>query len=247
LGLNLIIVGATFSLLTIIGLIQERMRSATFSRSAQEWVYDGLGLFIQGVVIPLIPLLIVPYLKKIFPQFTGILDWPFWVQFILSFVVVDYMYYWNHRVFHQKKFWNVHRLHHSSRMLDIFATSRNSLVTSFLTVYLWGQILGLFLFSDPSPFLLGLAMTYALDLYRHSGFKSHPMITQTFGQILILPEHHLLHHSLSGRNKNFGANLSCWDHFHGTYSDQSVSNEALEKLPSGNSLHHIFIPWRKVS
>jgi sterol desaturase/sphingolipid hydroxylase (fatty acid hydroxylase superfamily) len=247
LGLNFIIISTTFTLLILCQLLEEKSRLQSLARNRAEWIYDGVGLFIQGVVIPLAPLLLIPVLNKNFPQLAGSMDVSGLVQFVLSFVVVDYLYYWNHRFFHRKNFWAFHKIHHSSRTLDLLATSRNSLITSFLIVYLWAQLLGIFLLSDSSFFMLGLGFTFALDLYRHSGLKTPHWIRTYLSKILILPEEHVLHHSLKGRSKNYGANLVWWDKLHGTYSFEIVNNEDLETVPKGSITNHIFFPWRKLS
>ena len=242
-GLNTILLFFTFSIITIIGLVNDELRKQTLSRSAQEWTADLVGLFIQGIIIPAFPFLMIPLLDLAFPTFKKI-EMNVLFQFFLSFVVVDYLYYWNHRIFHKRSLWSVHRLHHSSRYLDIFATSRNSLVTSFLFVYVWAQILGMFLLKDSTPFMLGLGFTFALDLWRHSGIRHNQMIHSFFGWALILPDQHVLHHSLTGRTKNYGANLCWWDKLHGTYSATIIPNQNLERLSDRNIWRELLIPWK---
>ena len=232
----------TFSTLITLALLSEKSRHATFSRSRDEWIADMAGLFIQGIIIPAFPFLVVPVLTYLLPKFSQRIELHAVLQFILSFVVIDYLYYWNHRIFHRKAYWPIHRMHHSARHLDIFATSRNSLVTSFLFVYVWSQILAMFLLKDPTPFLLGLALTFALDLWRHSGFKTPETLQTTLGWALIIPEQHVLHHSLPGRNKNYGANLIWWDKIHGTYSGQLVLNQNLERKHDRNVWKELVFP-----
>ena len=214
------------------------------TRTPEEWIADLMGLFIQGIVIPAFPFLIVSLLDLSFPSISGKLEMHSLLQFILSFVVVDYIYYWNHRVFHKRSFWTIHRLHHSSRYLDIFVTSRNSLFTSFLIVYVWAQIIGMFFLKDSTPFMVGLGLTFALDLWRHSGMKHSQFIHSTFEWAIILPENHVLHHSLLGRTKNFGANFCFWDKLHGTYSNELIANKNLEKITNKNIWYELFYPWK---
>lgn len=242
-GLNTVLLFCTFSLITIIGLINDELRKQTLSRSVDEWTADLMGLFIQGIIIPAFPFLMIPVLDLIFPTFRKF-EMNDFLQFLLSFIVVDYLYYWNHRIFHKRHFWSLHRLHHSSRYLDIFATSRNSLITSFLFVYVWAQILGMFLLKDSTPFMLGLGFTFALDLWRHSGIRHNQIIQQILGFALILPEQHVLHHSLSGRTKNYGANFCWWDKLHGTYSSVIIPNQNLEKLSDKNIWRELLVPWK---
>jgi sterol desaturase/sphingolipid hydroxylase (fatty acid hydroxylase superfamily) len=234
----------TFCGLTIVGLLTEESRKATFSRTHAEWFFDLAGLFIQGILIPAFPFIVVPLLTLFFPSYQGKLDISAFLQFLMSFVLVDYLYYWNHRLLHKKQSWILHRLHHTSRHLDVFATSRNSFITSFLLLYVWVQVGAMFFLNDSTPFMAGLAFTFALDLWRHSGVNLPHRINQYLKYILILPGQHVLHHSISGRNRNFGANFSWWDLMHGTYSHLDVPNKNLEKLSSGSVFNQVFMPWK---
>lgn len=243
-GLNTILIFITFSLLSIISFLNDESRVATMSRSREEWIADMMGLFIQGVLIPAFPFLLVPVLYSAFPTIAGKLEVNSIVQFLLSFVVVDYIYYWNHRFFHKKSLWPVHRLHHSSRHLDIFATSRNSLVTSFMFIYIWSQTVAMFLLKDSSAFMLGLGLTFALDLWRHSGVRHPQILEKSLNWILIMPGQHVVHHSVTGRTKNYGANLCWWDKLHRTYSPVVVENKNLEKLSDKNVWRELVTPWK---
>lgn len=243
-GINVVLIFMSFSLMAIIGLMSEELRKLTFARSIEEWTADFSGLFIQGIIIPAVPFLTVPLLIELLPSMAGQLEINSINQFIISFVFVDYLYYWNHRIFHTRHYWSIHRLHHSSRHLDIFATSRNSLLTSFLFIYVWAQIAGMYFFKDSTPFMLGLGVTFALDIWRHSGIDHGLKFNQIVGLIFITPSQHVLHHSVSGRTKNYGANLSIWDRFHGTFSNELVSNQNLEKLSDKNVWKEILFPWK---
>lgn len=242
--MNLVILFFTFSALTIIGLLNEETRNATFSRTKEEWTADMAGLFIQGVIVPAVPFLTVPFLYEFFPAFAGKIDLSGFVQFILSFVLVDYLYYWNHRIFHRRHYWFIHRMHHSSRHLDVFATSRNSMITSFLFVYIWSEIIGMYLLKDSTFFMLGLGLTFALDLWRHSGVKQPHALHSALSWAFIMPEQHVLHHSLVGRNRNYGANFCWWDKLHGTFSPNEVKNKELERTTNRNVWQELFTPWK---
>ncbi len=243
-GLNTALIFMVFSFLVLLRLKNNHSRNISFSRSKEEWIADFVGLFVQGVIIPLLPLLMMPIFKYFVPHFYQSVQINPLIQFTLSFFVVDYLYYWNHRFFHSKTFWHIHRLHHSSRHLDVFATSRNSLVTSFVFVYVWAQGIGLYLIKDPNYFLAGFGCTFALDLWRHGGVATPNFLKHLLSPILILPEHHVFHHAVLGRTKNYGANLNWWDKIHGTFSAEMILNENLEKLPHSNIWSEIFSPRR---
>ncbi len=70
------------------------------------------------------------------PGGAGILPIGWWGAFLLNFVVIDFLYYWQHRWFHRiRPLWKLHRCHHTARRVDIWVTSRNTLVMHFLFVY----------------------------------------------------------------------------------------------------------------
>lgn len=238
----MMIIFLSFVTLTLLGLLREDLRKSSLSRSKEEWTVDMAGLFIQGVIIPAFPFMVLPFLGYLLPNLDHRFEMDSVLQFILGFFLVDYLYYWNHRYFHTKNFWHLHRLHHSARYLDVFATSRNSLITSFLFVYVWVQILALFLLKDSSVFMFGLILTFALDLWRHSGLETPSTVRSIVGWVLILPEQHVFHHSLQGRNKNFGANICWWDKLHGTFSENLIQNKNLERLNEKNVWRELILP-----
>jgi sterol desaturase/sphingolipid hydroxylase (fatty acid hydroxylase superfamily) len=139
--------------------------------------------------------------------------------FLLNFVAVDYLYYWNHRLLHTQRFWTTHAVHHSARQADVFITSRNTLWTPLLIVYVWANGALVYLLADPAPFLLAVALTASLDLWRHTVFFAAPggRLHRLLALVLVTPNEHLWHHSSARATCNFGANLSVWDRLHGTF------------------------------
>ncbi len=186
-----------------------------FARDRGAWVVDASGLVIQGMIAAALVWL-VPYRR-------GTIDVPFWWAFLISFVAVDYAYYWNHRLLHGA-LWRWHAVHHTAPRLDVVVTSRNTLWTPLLIVYIWAGAAAVLLLRDPSGFLLGLSLTAALDLWRHSPLIPPQPLRRALSSILVTPHEHAWHHSRSRTEVNFGANLTLWDRLHGTF-------EASDELP----------------
>lgn len=186
-----------------------------FARDRSAWVVDASGLVIQGMIAAALVWL-VPYRR-------GTIDVPFLPAFLISFVAVDYGYYWNHRLLHGA-LWRWHAVHHTASRLDVVVTSRNTLWTPLLIVYLWAGAAAVLLLRDPSGFLLGLSLTAVLDLWRHSPLIPPPPLRRALSWILVTPHEHAWHHSRSRTEVNFGANLTLWDRLHGTF-------EASDALP----------------
>lgn len=187
-----------------------------FVRDRGAWVVDASGLVIQGIIAAALVWL-VPYRR-------GMIDIPFLPAFLISFVAVDYAYYWNHRLLHGA-LWRWHAVHHTASRLDVVVTSRNTLWTPLLIVYLWAGAAAVLLLRDPSGFLLGLSLTAVLDLWRHSPLIPPPPLRRALSWIVVTPHEHAWHHSRSRTDVNFGANLTLWDRLHGTF-------EASDALPA---------------
>jgi sterol desaturase/sphingolipid hydroxylase (fatty acid hydroxylase superfamily) len=201
-----------FVLLVLAERIQPRVADARYTRA--DVALNLLGLAIQGILIPLLGYLIATrVLQAWWPQFAGTLHIGWWGAFALNFVVVDFLYYWQHRLLHRVPWlWRQHQCHHATPALNVWATSRNSLPVNLLMVYLLVNPLLAFLCDRPGGFFVAASLTAALDLWRHARVAM-PRIA---GRWLVTPFHHHLHHSPAGQAVNFGANLLLWDRLFGT-------------------------------
>ena len=215
----MVIVFAVFSLLTILTLLSRPVRQRMISRTGTEWWIDSIGLVMQGFVVPSIQGYLVYFLcGRLFPSLRGSVSLTPWVAVILNFVVVDYVFYWNHRLLHSPALWKIHALHHSGTFVDVLSTSRNVVWAPFFIAYLWVNGFTAYLLGDPRYFLLSASVTAALDLWRHSSFGLVPgsALHRALRTVLITPVEHHWHHSTDRPGVNFGANLTIWDRLHGT-------------------------------
>ena len=189
-----------------------------FARDRGAWLVDASGLIVQGFI--------AAALVWIVPQKRGTIDMPPWAAFLLGFVAIDYAYYWNHRLLHGALLrW--HAVHHTASRLDVVVTSRNTLWTPLLIVYVWAGAAAILLLRDPSGFVLGLSLTAALDLWRHSPLVPPPRVRRALAWLLVTPHEHAWHHSRSRMDTNFGANFTIWDRLHGTFDGNDETPERL--------------------
>ena len=136
---DLFLLGA-FWLLTGLYVWRHGLRNWLAERRVDEWFIDCLNLLFQGAVIPLLQAWVVAtLLREVWPEFAGSLDCEPWVAFLLCFIVVDYGYYWNHRLLHAPALWPLHHTHHSSPRMDVWVTSRNTLWTSLFIFVPMGE------------------------------------------------------------------------------------------------------------
>jgi hypothetical protein len=83
-------------------------------RSRSSWILDTIGLFIQGFVIPILQVVVIGKLYGwVLPGWQGTIVLSPVLGFLLNFVAIDYLYYWNHRLLHGKSLWPLHQVHHS--------------------------------------------------------------------------------------------------------------------------------------
>ncbi len=240
------ILAATFVTLAALTFAVKESRRAALARKAQDWTLDAAGLMVQGIIIPILQITFIYWLfSLLLPQMKGALAISPVPAFLLNFVGVDYLYYWNHRLLHGKKLWDTHAVHHTAEHLDLFITSRNTLWTSLLIVYVWANGFFIFLLQDPRPFILSASITASLDLWRHTSFFFTPnsFAHRAIAFLFITPNQHAWHHSANQSYKNFGANLSLWDRLHGTYYSPDFLPQQLGIPSKLNVMRKLFFPF----
>jgi sterol desaturase/sphingolipid hydroxylase (fatty acid hydroxylase superfamily) len=214
--MNDVILSVTFGLLVCATAYSSGV--SIFRRNVADWIVDITGLLVQGTVIPLLQIYVVAVgLRFLAPNFAGVIDLSAFLSFSLCFVVIDYLYYWNHRMLHSRLLWPIHLVHHTARQMDVITTSRNTVWSSLFIVYLWGNGLMVYLLADIKPYLIAVTVTAILDLWRHSPLHPASKLGSVLGVFLILPQDHAWHHSSDKHNINFGANFNLWDKLHHTW------------------------------
>ncbi len=160
--------------------------------------------------------------------------------FVLNFVFVDFLYYWQHRLFHRVPLlWALHQCHHASPTLSVWATSRNTFAVNFLFVYLLVNPLLGFLCDSPDGFFAAAGLTAALDLWRHSRVGALPGLSR----VLITPWQHHWHHSEDGQRTNYGANLMLWDRCFGTLRDAHTFPTRYGTAGAPSAWRQFLFPW----
>jgi sterol desaturase/sphingolipid hydroxylase (fatty acid hydroxylase superfamily) len=216
----------TFLLLLIGELTLPKVKAihkAEQNNPISDWVINLIGLFMQGIVVPILSMTLSFILfPRFFPGLEGSLKIGTIGAFCLNFIGVDFLYYWQHRWFHQiPLLWRLHECHHTAKEVNIWVTSRNSILVQFIFVYLLiNPILG-FLCDDPKSFYLAAMITASLDILKHTeiDFNQIPLLNRIIhllSPIFIMPKEHHQHHNATNINVNFGANLFFWDRWFGT-------------------------------
>jgi sterol desaturase/sphingolipid hydroxylase (fatty acid hydroxylase superfamily) len=218
-----------------------REQSENFSTA--DSLMNWIGFAMQGLVVPVIGYFIsASILPAMLPDAAGTLRIGFAGAFLLNFVIVDFLYYVQHRAFHEVPWlWKLHSTHHYSPIVNVWATSRNALVTNLLFVYmLVNPILG-FLCDSPLGFFSAAMLTAALDLVRHANVEiKMPWLRG----IVVTPQDHHRHHDAGRPSANYGANFLIWDLLFGTGEivDSMPAAQPFTDRPSHAT--QLLFPWR---
>ena len=140
-----------------------------------------------------------------------------WATGLLTFLGVDFCFYWMHRSSHRIRwFWAAHVVHHSSERMNFSTAMRQNATNIFNGMWLFYVPLALIGFN---PVWIGVA--YALSLV-YQFFIHTTLVGKLPGWVETVfntPSHHRVHH---GRNpgyidRNYGGTLIVWDRLFGTF------------------------------
>lgn len=147
-------------------------------------------------------------------------------SFLICFFVVDFFYYWRHRLEHRFQFlWSFHIVHHSSRHYNSSLFARASW---FTVLYSWMFLVPPVFIGFPVSYCYGAYLLLILyQFFAHGKFEHRGW--RALRYVLVIPEDHKVHHSASPEHfgKNYAATFAIWDRLFGTYydPDQAIIRE----------------------
>ena len=137
------------------------------------------------------------------------------LTFFITFVLVDFSYYWFHRASHVIKFfWAFHFIHHTSQQMNLTVAYRLNWFTVLISPAFY---IPLVLIGLPPIFVIG---GYALNLFFQ--FFLHTEAIRRLGPLEYIfntPSNHRVHHGANDKyiDKNFAGVFIIWDRLFGTY------------------------------
>ena len=165
---------------------------------------------------------------------------------VLTFVTVDFLYYWFHRFSHRIKFlWAMHMNHHSSEEMNFVVSLRQAWFAPFAKVIFF-MPLPLIGFDPLITVVVGIASTFW-------GVIGHTQWINKLGPleyIFVTPSHHRVHHGSNDQyiDKNFGNLLIIWDKFFGTFEPEreKVVYGITDNVKTFNPIKITFMLWIKM-
>lgn len=140
---------------------------------------------------------------------------PLAVQAICMLVLTDFIGYWVHRLFHGRRLWRFHAVHHSSQTLDWLSAARAHPVNEIASrLAIMFPLLALGFSLKAAAWIGPFIGFFGLLLHANLDWDWGP-----FRTVLASPRFHRWHHTSEeeGLNQNFAALFPVWDILFGTY------------------------------
>jgi sterol desaturase/sphingolipid hydroxylase (fatty acid hydroxylase superfamily) len=169
---------------------------------------------------------------------------PSMVSVVALFLVIDLIYYWEHRLLHASRvLWAAHVVHHQSDEFNFTVSLRVSILQVWMTTA--STMLLAIVGFPPGMALVGLLV------YKFYQFWTHTQLIGSLGPLewlLVTPSHHRVHHAKNERylDKNFGGMLIVWDRLFGTFEPECEAPSygvAGETPVSLNPILANILPW----
>ncbi len=147
---------------------------------------------------------------------------PFWLSVVAAVVILDFVIYSQHVLFHAlPALWRLHRVHHSDLDYDVTTGARFhplEIILSMLIKLAAVVVMG----PPPVAVLIFEVLLNATAMFNHGNIYIPSKIDRVLRLLIVTPDMHRVHHSiiLKETNSNFGFNLPWWDRLFGTYRDQ---------------------------
>ena len=171
---------------------------------------------------------------------------PIWALWILTFVMIDLVFYFYHRISHRVNFlWAIHMSHHSSEEMN-FAVSFRQAWFGPISKLPFFMILPLIGFDPTLIAVAGVISTLW-------GIVGHTQIIGKLGPlewVFNTPSHHRVHHGSNNQyiDKNYGNLLIVWDRMFGTFEPEvePVKFGLVNNVNTFNPTKITFMGWADI-
>ena len=184
----------------------------------------------------------------------NLLALPGWLEVLLAVVILDFVIYLQHVLFHAvPALWRLHMMHHADLDFDVTTGARFHPLEIVLSM-----VLKMAVIAALGPALAAVVifevLLNATAMFNHGNIRIPPRIDRRLRLLVVTPDMHRVHHSVvvAETNSNFGFNLPWWDRLFGTYRAAPAAGHqgmtiglAQFRDPSRLSLGHILLlPFR---
>ena len=171
---------------------------------------------------------------------------PTWALWMLTFIVIDLVFYIYHRISHRVNFlWAIHMSHHSSEEMNFAVSFRQAWFgpVSKLPFFMIMPLIGF------DPTIIAVAGVVS-TLW---GIVGHTQIIGKLGPLELIfntPSHHRVHHGSNSQyiDKNYGNLLIIWDRIFGTFEPEKepVKYGLVRNVNTFNPTKITFMGWHQI-
>ena len=171
---------------------------------------------------------------------------PTWALWVLTFIVIDLVFYIYHRISHRVNFlWAIHMSHHSSEEMNFAVSFRQAWFgpVSKLPFFMIMPLIGF------DPTIIAVAGVIS-TLW---GIVGHTQIIGKLGPLELIfntPSHHRVHHGSNPQyiDKNYGNLLIIWDRMFGTFEPEKepVKYGLVRNVNTFNPTKITFMGWHQI-
>ena len=222
-------------------------QSKSFYKAGDTYCTSGLlfGNIIIGFVIKssIVAFHFVLYEYRFFDLMSSM---PIWLLWVLTFILIDLVFYIYHRMSHRVRFlWTVHMSHHSSKEMNFAVSFRQAWFgpISKIPFFMVLPILGL------DPLMIAVAGVVS-TLW---GVVGHTQIIGKLGPlewVFNTPSHHRVHHGSNPEyiDKNYGNLFIIWDRIFGTFEPENkpVEYGLVNNVNTFSPIKITFMGWEKL-
>jgi len=214
--------------------------------------FSNLGLvLIDSIVVRLffptalagIALLVQQRGWGLFNQF----ELPYLLKIIFSVLVLDFVIYLQHIVFHSVPlFWRLHMVHHTDMDIDVTTGVRFHPIEIILSMGI--KMIVVVLIGAPAVAVLIFEIILnGTSMFNHGNVHYSQNIDSILRLLVVTPEMHRVHHSTIRweTNSNLGFNFPWWDRLFGTYRGQPAKGhlEMTIGLDQYKEPNKLTLPW----
>ncbi len=222
--------GAFVAVFVIMAVFESLLpRRARVMRRSIRWFGNlslaTLNAVLVPVVMPLVALGMASLAQERGWGLLNLVEVPYWVALIGSVVVLDFVIYLQHVMFHAVPvLWRLHRVHHSDVDLDVSSGIRFHVIEIFISMGI--KIAAIMVIGPPVLAVLTFEVVLnATAMFNHANVRIPLGVDRALRLFLVTPDMHRVHHSVvrSETDSNFGFNLPWWDYLCGTYRGQPAA------------------------
>jgi sterol desaturase/sphingolipid hydroxylase (fatty acid hydroxylase superfamily) len=183
---------------------------------------DYAAVFAVTFVVPVTAVIAAMWAQDANWGLFNLADWPGWIEALAAFVILDFVIWGQHVVFHRvPALWRVHRVHHADHDLDATSGVRFHPFEILISIMVKAAAV-VAIGADPLMVVIFEAAVNGSAMFNHANLRLPAWLDRALRAVIVTPDMHRVHHSTDYRetDNNYGFLLSVWDRLFSVYTDQ---------------------------